>query len=133
MEFPVLTKSITTEKMIRISGEGNIHSNEEVAKAKGLGGIIAQGGQLAGYLNEMMIKAFGEGYISGGEIAVSFVHRVRPGDTVTTHGAVKTSSVADGVERCECEVWLENQAGEKVTVGTAKASRPIAAKHSGSR
>ncbi len=127
MEFPVLTKEITTEKMIRVSGEGNIHSNEEVAKAKGLGGIIAQGGQLQGYLSEMLTKAFGKGFVCGGEISVSFIQRVRPGDTVTTHGKVLTTSVANGIERVDCEVWLENQTGEKVTVGTARASRPAAA------
>ena len=123
MDFPAITKHITTEKMIRISGAGNIHSSEELAKEKGLGGIIVQGGQLCGYLNEMLVKTFGEGYVRGGEIAVSFIHRVRPGDSVTTHGKVTASSIADGIESCECEVWLENQSGEKVAVGTAKASR----------
>lgn len=128
MDFPNITKNVTTEKMIRISGEGNIHSDEELAKAKGLGGIIAQGGQLSGYLNEMLIRAFGADYIRTGEISVSFIHRVRPGDSVTTHGKVTNSVVENGVERFECEVWLENQSGEKVTVGTAKASRPARGK-----
>lgn len=124
MEFPNLTKHITIETMIRISGEGNIHSDEEVARKKGLGGVIVQGGQLCGYLNEMLVKTFGDGYVRGGEIAVSFIRRVLPGDTVVTHGKVLGSTVTDGIERVECEVWLENQDGEKVTVGTAKASRP---------
>jgi acyl dehydratase len=75
----------------------------------------------------MMIKAFGAGYIRGGEISVSFIQRVRPGDSVSTHGKVVSSAVADGVERFECEIWLENQSGEKVTVGTAKASLPASA------
>lgn len=125
MEFPVITKHITIDKMVRISGEGNIHSNEEVARQKGLGGIIVQGGQLCGYLNEMMIKAFGIGYVRGGEISVSFIKRVRPGETVSTHGAVTGLSIVGDVEHLDCEVWLENGSGEKVTVGTAKASRPV--------
>lgn len=124
VDFPKLSKHVTRDKMIRISGPGNIHSDEAMAASQGLGGIIAQGGQLSGYLNEMMTLALGDGFVRGGEIAVSFIHRVRPGDTVTTHGRLTSEVATPAGVRVECEVWLENQEGRKVTVGTASGFLP---------
>jgi acyl dehydratase len=124
VEFPALTKVITMEKMARYSGAGNIHSDDKSAQERGLGGAIAQGGQLVGYLDEMMVRLLGEGFVRGGEVSVTFIQAARPGDTLTTRGSVKATSVVDGRERVECEVWLENQKGEKVTVGTASGFLP---------
>ena len=124
MEFPVLNKTVSMEQMARYSGAGNIHSDEATARARGLGGAIVQGGQLVGYLDEMMVRLLGEGFICGGEISVTFIQAARPGDTLTTHGTVKSRSVVDGRERVECEVWLENQLGEKLTVGAASGFVP---------
>ncbi len=126
MEPTAVSKSITLEKMARYTGAGSsgIHSDEDVARQQGLGGALAQGGQLVGYLNEMMFRTLGPGYISGGEISVTFIHPVRPGDTVTTRGVQKESKTEDGRSRIEFEVWLENQKGEKCTVGTAAGFAP---------
>jgi acyl dehydratase len=124
VEFPRLSKVITAEKMARYSGAGNIHSDDAKAKASGLGGAIVQGGQLVGYLDEMMVRLLGEGFVRGGEISVTFIQPARPGDTLTTHGNVKTTATVDGRERVECEVWLENQLGDKLTVGTASGFVP---------
>ena len=126
MEPIAVSKSSTLEKRARYTGAGSsgIHSDESVAQQQGLGGALAQGGQLVGYLNEMMVRTLGPGYVSGGEISVTFIHPVRPGDTVTTRGAQKASSVEDGRTRIEFEVWLENQNGEKCTVGTAAGFVP---------
>ena len=124
MDFPLLSKVITAEKMARYSGAGNIHSDDAKAKSSGLGGAIVQGGQLVGYLNEMMARLLGDGFVRGGEISVTFIQAARPGDTLTTHGTVKSTSLVDGRERVECEVWLENQRGEKLTVGTASGFVP---------
>lgn len=124
VDFPRLSKVITAEKMARYSGAGNIHSDDAKAKASGLGGAIVQGGQLVGYLDEMMVRLLGEGFIQGGEISVTFIKAARPGDTLTTHGSVTSAGTVDGRERVECEVWLENQLGEKITVGTASGFTP---------
>jgi len=126
MQPIAVSKAITLPKMARYTGadDSGIHSDETVAQQQGLGGTLAQGGQLVGYLNEMMFRTLGPGYLSGGEISVTFIHPVRPGDTVTTHAVQKTSSTEDGRTRIEFEVWLENQKGEKCTVGTAAGFAP---------
>jgi acyl dehydratase len=109
--------------MVRVSGAGNIHSDPEMAKTQGLGGVIAQGGQLTGYLSEMMTVAFGDGFLRGGEISVKFIHPVRPGDAITTGGTVLGDAETPQGTRVDCEIWIENQHGQKVVVGTANAIR----------
>jgi len=121
MNFPKLTRKITGEKMMRYSGKSGIHGNDADARQLGLGGAIVQGGQLAGYLNEMLTETFGRGYIEGGEISMSFVKSAKANDVVTTHGQAGESSVVDGRTHVDCEVWLENQSGEKLVVGKASA------------
>ncbi len=64
-------------------------------------------------------RVLGRGFIEGGEISVTFIKSARPGDTLVTRGEVKGQSVVDGRTRIEWDVWLENQRGEKLTVGTA--------------
>lgn len=115
-------KQITIEKMRRYSAETNsIHTSEEAGQKAGLGGAIAQGGQLVGYLIEYMIKSQGEKFLVGGEISVTFVKPVRSGDVVQ----VRSESQAAPSPECDLElqIWLENQRGDKVTVGTASVGR----------
>ena len=128
MQAIMVTKTATMEKMARYSGEGNFHSDDKAGQESGLGGAIVQGGQLVGYLNEMMVRMLGAGYITGGEIAVTFIKAVRPGDTVTAHATRQESPAEGDGTRVAFDVWLENQHGEKCTVGTASGLIGAAAK-----
>ncbi|MEJ1974748.1 MAG: MaoC family dehydratase [Acetobacteraceae bacterium] len=122
MELQQVSKRITMEKMARYSGAGNFHSDDTAGEQLGLGGAIVQGGQLVGYLNEMLTRSLGAGFIAGGEVAVNFIRPARPGDTVTTHGTLTATAGQVGT----FEIWLENQNGEKLVVGTASALLPEA-------
>ena len=124
MELQQVTKRITMEQMARYSGAGNFHSDDSAGEQLGLGGAIVQGGQLVGYINEMLTRSLGEGFIAGGEIAVNFIRPARPGDTVTTGGTLTATTQRDARPHGTFDVWLENQAGEKLVVGTASAFLP---------
>lgn len=119
MQLCTLTRTVTAEKIARYSGAGNIHTDEKAARSIGIEGFIVQGGQLAGYLNDMMCRTLGRGFIEGGELSVTFIKSARAGDTLTTRGELKERTLVDGRTRLEWDVWLENQHGEKLTVGTA--------------
>ncbi len=114
-------KRISFETMRKYSGEKGIHAQEDAGKEQGLGGALVQGGQLVAYLNQMMTQNFGEGYLRGGEISVSFIKPVRPGDVLITKGIIREIHSSEGKRRAVCEVWSENQDAEKTTVGTASA------------
>lgn len=120
MEFPVIEKKITLDKMRKYTGGGpGIHTDDEFARGKGLPGAVVQGGQIVGYLNEMLVRALGQGYLEGGEISVVFVKSALSGDSLSTRATVTQRREEDGRTRVECEVWVENQRGEKLAVGTA--------------
>jgi acyl dehydratase len=117
-----IEKRITFDTMRAYSGETGIHAQEDAGKEQGLGGALVQGGQLVAYLNQMMTDNFGASYLRGGEIAVSFIKPVRPSDVIRGKGVVQEVRVEGTAQRLTCEVWLENQAGEKTTVGSASVS-----------
>jgi acyl dehydratase len=126
MELPVIEKHITLDKMRRYTGGGpGIHTDDEFARNKGLPGAVVQGGQVVGYLNEMMLRALGRGYVEGGEISVVFVKSALSGDVLNTRGTLKEERMANGRTQVEFEVWVENQRGEKLAVGNASGLLPI--------
>ncbi|MBI2907627.1 MAG: hypothetical protein HYX92_08240 [Chloroflexi bacterium] len=47
-----------------------------------------------------------------------------PGDTLTCKGKVVKKYVRDGDNLADCEIWVENQRGEKVAPGSATVSLP---------
>ena len=121
MEISGENKHISFETMRRYSGETGIHAQDDSGKDLGLGGALVQGGQLVAYLNQFMMSHFGEGYLRGGDIAVSFIKPARPGDILTSKGVIKEIKSEVENSRVFCDVWLENQNGEKVTVGATSA------------
>lgn len=123
MEFPLVRKTITLEKMQAYTGTAvaNIHTDPEMASRFGLRGAIAQGSHLTTFLNEVLVTAFGKEYLNGGSIAVNFIKMVRPGDTVTAHAKVASAVQLDsGATELELQIWIENQVGETTTAGTAR-------------
>lgn len=124
MQLQPIRKHVTMQKMARYSGAGNFHSDDEAGEQQGLGGALVQGGQLVGYLNEMLVRSLGAGFIAGGELSVNFIKPARPGDTLSTHGTLTGTALQDGRKRGTFDIWLENQHGEKLTVGTASAFLP---------
>lgn len=124
LDLVPVRKEIRLVDMQQYSGQDNHHGDPEAGRKLGLGGAIVQGGQLTGYLNEMMTRTLGEGFVDGGEISISFVHPVRPGDIVTSQGTLAMQSRIDGRLRVAYDVWLVNQHGQKVTVGKASGWAP---------
>ncbi len=123
MILEVIEKEVTLDSMRRFMGDikDSIHADEGLADKWGLGGAVAQGGHLVAFLNEAMLRAYGTGFCRGGEISVSFIKAVRPGDRVKPKIEVAETTEVDGRGFVRCNIWLENQSGEKVTVGTAGA------------
>lgn len=121
---PVI-KNVTQEKVnqyAEASGDFNpLHIDTEFAKTTFYGGTIAHGLLSLAYISEMMTKAFAKGWLAGGKMTVSFLAPVRPGDTITARGVVKKKREDEGQRVVVCEVYCENQKGEKVISGEATA------------
>lgn len=122
--LPSISKEVTFDLMRLFSGwpaVRSIHTDEEIAKAKGLSGTIAEANMTYAYICEMLVCFFGENWFQGGKLATSFTKIVHPGDRVTANGVVVRKEPFDSGIRLALDVWCENQLGEKVAVGTASA------------
>jgi 3-hydroxybutyryl-CoA dehydratase len=106
-----------------ILGIGNpLHCDQEYARGTHFGGIIAHGMMSLAYVSEMMAQAFGRGWYEAGELDTIFVRAIRPGDTITTRGQIAGQRRTSEGTLVVCEVYCENQTGERVLQGTAQAS-----------
>jgi acyl dehydratase len=117
---------ITPEKIARYSrfvfygrDTKNIHTDDEVARRAGLPRALAQGRYPVAYISERLMEFFGLGWLQGGKLDVAMVKGIYPGDTITVKGIVTEKQPEGAATRLLVDVWLENQDGEKVTVGTA--------------
>lgn len=124
-ELNPVRKQITQEKInqyAEASGDFNpLHIDPDFATGTFYGGTIAHGLLSLAYISEMMTKAFAKGWLAGGKLTVSFLAPVRPGDTITARGLVKQKKEEGGQRQVVCEVYCENQKGEKVVSGEASA------------
>jgi 3-hydroxybutyryl-CoA dehydratase len=98
-----------------------LHFDEEYARETPFGGIIAHGMMSLAYVSEMMAQAFGKGWYEAGELDTTFVRAVRPGDTIITRGRIMGQRRMSGATHVVCDVYCENQMGERVLEGTAEA------------
>ncbi|MCY3822931.1 MAG: MaoC family dehydratase [Nitrospinae bacterium] len=97
----------------------NIHTDDEVARKAGLPRAVATGRHPVSFITELMVDHLGFGFITGGEVDVSFVKLIFPGDVLTLKAVLKEKTPGEGATRYLFEVSLTNQDGAAVTVGTA--------------
>ena len=120
--IPVLTKQIAQEQInayADVSGDHNpIHITPEAARAVGLDGTIAHGMLSMAFVGQMLTNWASARTETSGWVArlkVRFQAMVRPGDTLTCHGAL---GERDG-DRQRLAVWIDNQHGERIVTGDA--------------
>lgn len=122
--LPPVVKHITQEKInlyAEASGDFNpIHIDESFAVQTPLGGTIAHGMLILAYVSDMMARAFGTSWNSGGKLSVRFKAPARPGDTVTVAGKIESVEEEEGTSCARCSLECRNQQGEAIVVGEAR-------------
>jgi acyl dehydratase len=125
-EISGLPKVITLEKLLKFNlwmpVSKNIHTDQEEARKAGFPTPIAPAPMSFGYLSELMTDLFGERWLREGKLTVSLIRTIKPGDTITAKGIVRSKQKESQGAMLEVEVWCENQQIEKVAVGTAQCS-----------
>ena len=125
-ELEPVTKKITLDKSRIYEGWPAIrsrHCDYDAAHATGLPAPNVNGAVVAGVLGELFIKFFGESYI-GGKLSFNLIRQVQIDDELTARGVVKDKVTEDGGVRLVLDVWLDNQNGDKVLVGSASGLVP---------
>ena len=97
----------------------NIHTDDEVARKAGLPRAVATGRHPVSFITELMVDHLGIGFITGGEIDVSFVKPIFPGDVLALKAVLKEKTPGGDATHYLFDVSLTNQDGAAVTVGTA--------------
>ena len=127
MELPVLEKNPTTQQLVRYAGASGdyyqIHYDQEFARANGLPNVILHGALKNAFLGHLMTDWIGErGTLK--KLSVQYRGMDMPGASIYAKGIVTKRYDEAGEHMVECEIWLENEKGEKTTPGTAVVSLP---------
>jgi 3-methylfumaryl-CoA hydratase len=127
-EIPPLQKRITEIALFQFSAANwishRIHYDKDNALEEGFADVAANGPLQAHALIQLVTDW------SGGDPAVfrKFSYRNRrpayPGDTLTARGVITRLYTEDGVPYADCDLWTENQHGERTTIGTATLRLP---------
>jgi acyl dehydratase len=127
MEIPALVKHPSTRQLVRYAGVSGdfyeIHYDKDFAISTGLDGVILHGALKQAFLGQLMTDWIGE-HGTLRKLGAQYRGMDRPGDTLLCKGKVTKKYVKDGEHLVDCEVWVENQKGEKFTPGLATAALP---------
>jgi acyl dehydratase len=120
-ELPQLVKDPTTRQLVQYAGaQGDfyeIHYDQDYARSVGLPGVILHGLLKAAFLGQLVTDWLGDdGTLQS--LDVSYRGIDQPGHPYTCRG--KVTKVDGG--KVELEVWGEDAAGKRTTVGTATVS-----------
>ena len=116
-ELPPLRKEIKVARMMAYGAATwdfiRIHYDADYARQLGFTGPFVDGQMLGGFLAQQVQDWAGpDAFLR----KLGFRNRVMvyPGDVVTCHGMVSGVKLEGDEGLVECELWIENQSGEKV-------------------
>lgn len=93
------------------------HWDPIYAAATGLQAPIQTGEMSSAYLAEMCVNHFGAQMFSGARIVCKYVASTLADEVITTHGVVREKQPKGAGYRFIVDIWTDNEAGEKKTVG----------------
>ena len=126
-EIPPLVKKPTTQQLVKWAGASGdfweAHYDKDYALGVGFPGVVVHGKLRTAFLMQMIEDWIG---VNGTLRKISVQQRGMdvPGDTLTCTGVVKNKYVKDGEHCVECDIWTENQKGERTVPGTATVVLP---------
>jgi acyl dehydratase len=93
------------------------HWDPVYAAETGLKSPIQTGEMSSAYLAEMCVNHFGASVFRNARIVCKYVASTLANETITTHGVVREKTPKGKGYRFTVDIWCDNEAGEKKTVG----------------
>lgn len=126
-EMPSLAKKPSTRQIVMWAGAvdqyGESHYDKDFALSRGLPGVILHGSMKGAFLMQMLTDHIGpEGVIR--RISYNDRRLDFPGKTIICRARVIRKYEEDSEARVDCEIWTENEEGEKTVEGSAVLSLP---------
>jgi acyl dehydratase len=126
-ELPAIDMFLGKDQVRRYAKTANMYfprfTDDEGARAEGLPGMIAPGVMSMGLLAHM-ISDWNQAAIIK-RIGATFRSPVLPDRNIHLRGAVTQKNDAD--HTAECDIWMENDDGERWVIGTATVVLPTKA------
>ena len=127
-KLPEVVKNPTTQQLVKYAGASGdyyqIHYDKDFAKGNDLEDVILHGALKNAFLGQYMTDWMGP---LGSLAMLSCQYRGMdsPGRPITAKGSVTRKYQEEGRNLVDCEIWLENTAGQKTTPGAATVELPI--------
>jgi acyl dehydratase len=97
------------------------HWDPVYAGITGLPAPIQTGEMSSAYLAEMCVNYFGKNFFRQSKVSFKYIASTYANEVITTHGVVRNKVPKGAGFRFTVEVWADNEAGEKKTVGWVEA------------
>jgi acyl dehydratase len=97
------------------------HWDPVYAAETGLAAPIQTGEMSSAYLSEMCVNYFGRHFFTGARMVCKYVASTYANEVISTHGVVTEKTPKGEGFRFKVEIWAQNEAGEKKTIGWVEA------------
>ncbi|MBN2569315.1 MAG: MaoC family dehydratase N-terminal domain-containing protein [Deltaproteobacteria bacterium] len=126
--IPVLVKDpVDKVQLVRYAGASGdfnpLHTDPEIGKAAGIGGQIAHGMLIMGFVGQAITDWVPKKYLK--KFSVRFAGMTRPGDIVTVTGSVREKKEDGDMKVVLCDVVAKNQKDEVLISGFFEAMLPV--------
>lgn len=126
-ELAPLVKHPTTQQLVKYAGASGdyyqIHYDKDFARNNGLDNVILHGALKSAFLGHLITAWMGlEGTLK--KLACQYRGMDIPGSPITAKGVVTRKYQEGSNYLVDCEIWLENQEGQKTTPGSATVALP---------
>ena len=116
-QLPPLRKELTLARMVAYGAATwdfiRIHYDADYAGQFGLRAPVVDGQMLGAFMSQQIQDWAGPGAFLR-KLGFRSKVMVFPGDTVTSHGVVTATYIDEAEALVECDLWVENQNGERV-------------------
>ena len=93
------------------------HWDPVYAAETGLKAPIQTGEMSSAYIAEMCVNYFGANFFRNARVVCKYVASTLANEVITTHGVVTGKTPKGKGYRFKVDIWADNEAGEKKTVG----------------
>jgi acyl dehydratase len=126
-ELPRLVKGpVTHLQLVRYAGASGdfnpLHTDPKIGEALGIGGIIAHGMLIMGFVGQLLSDYVGATALR--KFGVRFKGMTRIGDEITCTGTITEKYEADGEARIAGKLQAADQNGDVKVTGTFVAALP---------
>jgi acyl dehydratase len=100
---------------------GAVHTDAEQAKKLGFPNIVVQGMMTTCFAAQVMLDAFGRGFLEGGRMSLKLTNVLWVDESVTARARIRERTPEGTRVRVHCDVWVDKDDGTRILLGEASA------------